>query len=83
MAEYKASTSPHNACRRRFLPYALVLAAMTMCPVSDAKQLTQDALAETAQPLAGILSNASLGDIVWGQCNDTQAVEGAECGYAM
>ena len=83
MAEYKAPAFPRNACRRRFLPYALVLAAMTMCPVSDAKQLSQDTLAETAQPLVSVLSNASLGDIVWGQCNDTQAVEGAECGYAM
>ena len=88
-----APRSPCHARRRRILPIALVLVAVMAWTVFDAKQLAGDAhgrlfhstpaVSDVAPSYVSVLSHASIGDVVWGECGDSHAVKGAECGYAM
>ena len=85
--------APCNARRKRILPIALVLVAVVVWTVFDAKQLAGDAhgrlfhstpaVSDVAPSHVSVLLHASIGDVVWGECGDSHAVKGAECGYAM
>ena len=39
--------------------------------------------ASPVPPRGSVLAHAEIGDVVWGPCDDPEAVPGAECGYAM